>query len=112
MHELGTMHYLGDGLPADGAEAVHWFRQAAVRGVISSMYLLGECLLEGLGTHQNTSAALGWFAAAGELGHRSARERILSAYLTPATGDAWDEHVRERYQAAAGRRASQWVVES
>ena len=102
----------GDGLPENGEEAVHWFRQAAARGVISSMYLLGECLLEGVGTAQDTCAAYGWFSAAGELGHRSARERILSGYLTPgAEMSAWNEWMSARYINAAGRRASEWVVE-
>ena len=88
---------------------MRWFRQAASRGVTSSMYLLGECLLEGLGTTQNKAAAFGWFAAAGELGHRSARERVLSAYLSPGQEKtAWDEWMAGRYQNAAGRRASQW----
>merc|ERR1719476_234783 len=110
------MHYLGDGLPPDGEEAVRWFRAAAVRGVSASMYLLGECLLEGQGTRQNKAAAFGWFAAAGDLGHRSARERVLSAYLSPKLTAAenqgaadvrwgdWNEWMCNRYIAAAGRR--------
>ncbi|EOD10922.1 hypothetical protein EMIHUDRAFT_215224 [Emiliania huxleyi CCMP1516] len=51
MHEIGTMHYLGDGVEPDSDEA---------------------------GTKQDTASALGWFAAAGELGHCSARSRIVA----------------------------------
>ena len=89
-------------MPENSEEAVRWFRQAAVRGVTSSMYLLGECLLEGLGTAQNTSAAFGWLAAAAELGHRSARERVLSAYSHPTAP------VVNQYLTVAGRRGGQW----
>eukprot|EP00316_Scyphosphaera_apsteinii_P005945 CAMPEP_0119300346 /NCGR_PEP_ID=MMETSP1333-20130426/2290_1 /TAXON_ID=418940 /ORGANISM="Scyphosphaera apsteinii, Strain RCC1455" /LENGTH=278 /DNA_ID=CAMNT_0007302073 /DNA_START=51 /DNA_END=887 /DNA_ORIENTATION=- len=116
MHELGIMHYLGEGVPADGEIAVHWFREAAIRGVIASMYLLGECLLEGEGTKQNTAAAFGWFAAAGDMGHRSARARVLSAYLAPDTEgrlgvDEWNESMRSRYFSAAALRPSQWTMD-
>lgn len=47
MHEIGTMHYLGDGVEPDSDEAVRWFRRAAELGVSGSMYLLRECLLAG-----------------------------------------------------------------
>ena len=115
MHELGTMFYLGDGLPVDEEEAVRWFRQAAVRGVSSSMYLLGECLLEGEGTRKDREAAFGWFAAAAELGHRGARQRVLSHYLAPgahseANADEWSEWMHDRYHSAAGRKGSQWTA--
>lgn len=115
MHELGTMFYLGDGLPVDEEEAVRWFRQAAVRGVSSSMYLLGECLLEGEGTRKDREAAFGWFAAAAELGHRGARQRVLSHYLAPgahseANADEWSEWMHDRYLSAAGRKGSQWTM--
>ena len=33
MHEIGTMHYLGDGVEPDSDEAVRWFRRAAELGV-------------------------------------------------------------------------------
>ena len=82
-----------------------------------------------------SQAAFGWFAAAGELGHRTARERVLSAYLAPASSaylapvsaaylapadavrdaeasaeaGAWGMWMRERYLSTAGRqRPSQW----
>ena len=118
----------GDGLAADAIEAVRWFRLAAVRGEAGSMYLLGECLLSGEGTKQNRDAALGWFAAAGDLGHRGARASLLSAYIArkdsiarrqtedaaaePAARSATDANVEwweSRYARAAGRKGSEWV---
>ena len=102
------MHYLGD----DSEEAVRWFRKAARLGICASMYLLGECLLSGDGTQKNDEAALGWFAAAADLGHRGARHRVLTHYLRPAAnvhyltadeGDAWKEwNMYNRYLSAAG----------
>ena len=48
----------------------------ALLGLSQSMFMMGECLLSGEGIAQDTASALGWFAAAGELGHCSARSRI------------------------------------
>lgn len=107
MHELGTMSYLGvpvDGtdrwlVPIDGKEAVRWFRMSAEQGISSSMYLLGDCLHDGFGVPQDADSALGWFVAAGELGHRGARSR---------TAASLEKH--ETYQRVAGFRASRWVA--
>jgi|Transcript_70313 TPR repeat protein len=80
---------------------------AAEKGVPGSMYLLAECLFEGVGTKRDIPSALGWFAAAGELGHRGARSRILVALGQEDT----DNSVELRnYQAVAGRRHSAWQV--
>ena len=93
MHELGTMFYLGEhGLPQDRVEAVRWFRRAATHNISGSMFLLGECLLAGDGAPQDVHAALGWFAAAGELGHRGARSRLISQLGLARTTDGVDYH--------------------
>ena len=72
------------------------------------MYLLGECLLEGAGTRQNKDAALGWFAAAGDLGHRGARSRVLSALVGAQTSED-NERLKQRFASASGLKASRWV---
>ena len=92
------MHYLGDGLPQDNAEAVRWFRRAAEHGISSSMYLLAECLYEGCGTQRDISSALGWFAAAGELGHRGARSRLASVFRV--------DEMTTRYRLVSALRVS------
>ena len=108
MHELGVIYYTGDlsdhGVPADAAIAVRWLRRAAERGVSGSMYLLGECLLEGNGCAADEAAAFRWFEAAGELGHRGARERILEAVRAEDGGT----RQQQRYAAVAGRRGASW----
>ena len=101
MHELGTIHYLGDG-PSDSEEAVRWFRKAARLGVCGSMYMLGECLLNGDGTQQNADAALGWFAAAADLGHRGARHQVLTHYLWPP--------VNAHYLAPDNEASTEWKM--
>ena len=43
-----------------------------------SSHPLAPTALPPQGTKQDTASALGWFAAAGELGHCSARSRIVA----------------------------------
>lgn len=105
MHELGTLSYVKrDAEKSDAERAVRWFRAAAELGVPGSMFLLGECLLEGLGTQRDLASAIGWFTAAAELGHRGARARVVDAMegTWGAEGDT------DRYLRTAGRRGSAW----
>ena len=105
MSELATMHFLGDGIPEDAILAAHWFRRAAEGGVPAAMYLWGECLLEGRGCARDASHAREWFLAAGKLGHRGARHRIITECAQEA---ADDERLEARYGRASGRRGSRW----
>src|SRR5262245_56139273 len=38
---LGAMYALGQGVPQDAAEAVRWYRKAAVQGLAEAQFLLG-----------------------------------------------------------------------
>lgn len=40
--------------------------------------MLGDCLLDGVGTRRDRAEALEWLVTAGELGHRGARSRVLA----------------------------------
>ena len=81
-HELGCMHYRGDGgLEEDEAAAARCFVAAAEQGHAGAMYMLGDCLLDGVGTARDRDTALAWLVAAGELGHRGARSRVLALLL-------------------------------
>ena len=76
------MHYRGDGgLEEDEAAAARCFVAAAEQGHAGAMYMLGDCLLDGVGTARDRDAALAWLVAAGELGHRGARSRVLALLL-------------------------------
>ena len=104
-HELGSLYFTGEwsdeGVAADAHRAVHWLRMAAERGVSSSQYLLGECLLERSGAAgPEAREAYRWFAAAGEKGHRGARQRVLDAVAA--------EDEQKAYASVAGRRSALW----
>jgi len=109
MCELATMFWLGDGVPEDATLAQHWFHRGANAGVPAAMFLFGECLLAHAGdeltSQQAEQRAVDWFVAAGRLGHRGARSRVITAVCAD---DA--EALAGRYGRAAGRRGSEWSV--
>jgi TPR repeat protein len=77
MYEFATACYLGDGIPENAAMAVSLFRRAAHLGHAGAAYMLGECLLNGVGAERDRSDALEWLVTAAELGHLGAQDRVL-----------------------------------
>ena len=77
--ELAVAHYTGEGVKVENTEyAVRLFRQAAHLGHAGAAYMLGECLLEGIGCKEPDRAnALEWIVTAAELGHARARQRVI-----------------------------------
>lgn len=54
----------GDGLPADAAQAVYWFRQAAARDDLEAINMLGRCLENGWGVPADAQLAVYWYRQA------------------------------------------------
>lgn len=77
MYEFATACYLADGIPENAAMAVSLFRRAAHLGHAGAAYMLGECLLNGVGAERDRSDALEWLVTAAELGHLGAQDRVL-----------------------------------
>ena len=80
--ELAVGHYNGDdGLDMDETKAVELFRMAAEQNHTGAMYMLGDCLLEGIGCARCRVEALDWLLKAGEQGHRASRSRYLALII-------------------------------
>lgn len=79
LYELGVAYYTGEGVVEDERTAVEHFRRAArsPRNAAAA-YMLGDCLLDGVGARRDRAAALDWLVRAGERGHRGARSRVLA----------------------------------
>jgi len=84
--------------------AVKLFRRAAHLGHAGAAYLLGECLLDGVGTERDRANALEWLVTAAELGHQLARKRVMVILQQ-------DYEKLDAGQAEMGRRdeALKWV---
>lgn len=76
-YELAIAYYTGDGVAENPEAAVKLFRQAAHLGHAGAAYMLGECLLDGVGSKRDRANALEWLVTAAELGHQLARHRVL-----------------------------------
>jgi len=91
MYELGVGYYTGvEGVEEDEEKAVKYFRKAAECGHVGAAYMLGDCLLDGVGVNRDRSEALEWLVTAAELGHRGARSRVL-AVLGKKDGESYGE---------------------
>ena len=77
MYELGVAVYTGEAVEENTELAVTLFRKAAHLGHAGAAYMLGECLLDGVGVERDRGDALEWLVTAAELGHHLARRRIL-----------------------------------
>ena len=59
--DLGVMHYRGDGVLQDYAEASKWFRKAAGQGLPEAQFNLGLLYSKGQGVDKDSLEALKWF---------------------------------------------------
>ena len=100
---LGEAYLLGEGVPQDHAEAVHWFRLAAEQGqtdaqVSLAQVSLGFAYLLGRGVPQDYISAHMWLNLASASGGEIARE----------TRDSVAEVMTRAQIAEAQRLAREW----
>lgn len=62
----------------DEEEAVRLFRLASEKNHPAACYMLGDCLLDGIGVEIDRGLALEWLVRAADLGHRGARSRVMA----------------------------------
>ena len=60
-YNLGICYYNGDGVVVDKAEAIKWFRKAAVQGYPQAQSILGSCYFKGDGVAEDQAEAVKWF---------------------------------------------------
>jgi tetratricopeptide (TPR) repeat protein len=66
-YNLGTMYYIGQGVPKGYAEAFKWYHQAAEQGLAEAQFDLGNMYSKGEGVPQAYAEAAKWFRKAAEL---------------------------------------------
>ncbi|CAK0880334.1 unnamed protein product [Prorocentrum cordatum] len=76
-YELGTLLLVGGaGLEEDEPAAFDCFRQAAEQGHSAGMFMMADCLLEGVGCETDAARAVPLLHASAERGHRGARQHL------------------------------------
>ena len=108
-YEMGVALYTGEGgVPEQEGRAVEYFERAASLGHAAAAYMLGDCLLDGVGVIRDRAEALEWLVAAGEMGHRGARSRVLAVLENTADeSGVFTDGSRQSFQ----RRAADVVPE-
>ena len=77
---LGVMYDNGQGVEQDYAEAVKWYRKAAMQGVASAQLNLGIMYANGQGVTKDEYEAVKWFRKAAEQGDASAQFNLGVMY--------------------------------
>lgn len=79
-NNLGLMYAAGEGVPRDGARAIHWLRRPAEEGVGIAQNNLGLLYVMGNGTPPDGAEAARWLLRAAEQGVTLAQENIGALY--------------------------------
>ena len=107
-YELGVAYYTGEGVTENEEEAVRLFKLAADNNHPAACYMLGDCLLDGIGIHVDRALALEWLVRAAELGHRGARSRVM-AVLEKREGEEYGRFTDASRQTLLSEQAVSFV---
>ena len=83
---LGVLHALGLGVPADGATALTWYREAAGHAGADAQYNLAEKLAGGVPGRASDVIARRWIERLARLGEETNPLRVGSDYLFGVDG--------------------------
>jgi len=75
-NELGLRYLRGIDVDKDPAEALQWFRKAAVGGHPAALFNLGAAYYNGTGVRTNDEEACKWFLLASDAGFGEAKEAV------------------------------------
>jgi TPR repeat protein len=80
--QLGSLYYIGEGVPQDYAESMKWYRKAAEQGDAAAQLILGHMYDNKPGVPPDYAEALKWFRKAAEQGNAEAQSRLARMYHT------------------------------
>ena len=78
--QLGTMYFLGEGVPQHYAEAAKWYQKAADQGYAPGQYRLGLMYSFGKGVPRNDTEAAKWTRKAADQGYAPGQSRLGELY--------------------------------
>ena len=77
---LGTMYFVGQGVPQDRAEAIKLYRLAAEQGNAHAQDSLGFAYLDGVEVQQDYAQAAKWYSKAADQGNIDAQFNLGTMY--------------------------------
>ncbi len=75
---LGSLYYVGKGVPKDLTEAYNWYKMSADQGNVDAQYSIGNMYLLGEGVEQDNIMATEWYTLASNQGHIAAKNNLNS----------------------------------
>ncbi len=100
---LGTLYYVGAGVPRDFAQALHWYERAALAGDLHAQRNLGSMFQHGAGTPKDDFRAFGWYDSSFRQGNLHAREYMT--WMALVVG--WNQQALARRWIARDLQAQQ-----
>ncbi|HEU4550626.1 MAG TPA: hypothetical protein VFS01_13080 [Rhizomicrobium sp.] len=94
-YRLGTLYERGQGVPADGAKAAHWYQMAANQGNRKAMHNLAVAYASGATGKKNMAEAARWFAKAAALGLSDSQFNLAVLY---ERGDGVPQSLLDAYK--------------
>lgn len=101
MHNLGVLYETGDGVAADPARAIEWYRRATEVGVPHSAFNLANMYREGRGVEVDLRRAGELYEKAGSAGHGGALNNLGAMFLSGMGVEADAEIAARLFQLAA-----------
>ena len=101
---VGTLHFLGHGVPKDLAKAVRWWRRSAEQGNAQAQTNLGRMYYDGDGIEKDQVKAVKWFRRAAEQGDSSGQNNLAVAYMTGNGTDQSKAEAIKWFRRAAEQR--------
>ena len=73
---MGEAYWFGEGVKVDSAEAVKWFRKAAIQDHAKAQYCLADAYARGVGVEVDIDEAKKWMRYAAKQGYPEAQFRV------------------------------------
>jgi TPR repeat protein len=74
LSNIGTLYVIGDGVQADLATAIKWFRKAAGKGEVFAQMRLGDFYWDGVAVKKDYVKAFSWYRKAAAQGQQEAKD--------------------------------------
>ena len=83
---VGTMYFLGEGVPQSYKKAMFWYKQAAEKNYFLGQKSLGKLYEERLGTNESLTKAFIWYSIAASQGdaHSKRKKNMIKKLMTTA----------------------------
>jgi TPR repeat protein len=102
--QLGIAYASGNGVAADEAEAVQWFRKAAEKGDAAGEYSLSEMYLSGRGVPVDVPEGLKWLRRSAEHGDARGQSNLAAVYSQGLGGVTKDEKEAAKWMRKAAEQ--------